>query len=144
MKALVVGTLKLALSLCVIALAFVFSFRVMNAMMVYDGAQVLIDDAYVCPVERTPEEVCLVRGSLGHELWSGDAIITAGEKAYIIPREMVRGTVFQQRTVRYEPFGQVVSAVIGFAILVAGGFLALWVGSAGFVPSMKRLMLRRG
>jgi len=144
MKVLVFGTLKLALSLCVLTLAFIIAFQTMNAMMVYDSVQVLIDDAYSCPVDRTPEEVCLVRGSLGHELWSGDAIITANKKEYIIPREVVLETVFQQHTVRYEPLGQVWSAAIGFIILTAGGFLALCVGSANFIPAIKRFKPKLG
>jgi len=138
-KSIAVGLVKFSLSLCVIALAFVGAFRAMNSMMVYDGAQVLIDDVYPCPATRTDEGVCLISGSLGHELWSGNATITTASGAtYSVPANFVRGTFFESRAVRYEPFGKVVSAAIGFAILVGGSFLALAILSPAFRRRVRR------
>lgn len=139
MKSLLVGLLKFSLSLCVIGLAFVGAFRTMNAMMVYDGAKVLIDDAYPCPAPRTDEGVCLISGSLGHELWSGNAtIVTASGPAYSVPANFVRGTFFEARTVRYEPFGKALSAAIGLTILVGGSFLALAIFGPVFPRRVRR------
>jgi hypothetical protein len=124
MKAVFMGLVRFAVAMCVLAWAFVAAFRVMGSMMIYDDAQMLLGEP--CPVQRTEENVCLVRGSLGHTLVTGDAQIKLQDgTTLIVPAASVRSTMFEQSAVRYEPFGKVFSGILGFGVLVLGGFAAL-------------------
>ena len=123
---------RFATSCFVIVLTLMAVVRVVSAMMVYDNARILLVEP--CPIYRPVEGGCVVNGSIGHALVTGDAEITLkdGEKL-VVPDASVRSIVYAQQNVRFEPFGKIICGVIGFGILLFGGLVAFSV--MGYRPA---------
>lgn len=116
--------IRFVTSCFVIVLTLMAVVRVASAMMVYDDAKILL--AEPCPVHRPIGGGCVVNGSIGHALVTGDAEIVLKDGAkLVVPDASVRSIVYTQQNVRYEPFGKMFCGAVGFGILLFGGVVAL-------------------
>lgn len=97
----------------------------MNAMLVHDDARIVLS-TQACPVKLDADGVCVVSGSLSHELMTGDAQIGLKDGSVVtVPTASVRSAMWSGDSGRYEPFGKIGAMAIGLAILFAGAFFAI-------------------
>lgn len=131
------------LSLCVLMFALVASLRVMNAMLVHDDARIVLS-TQACPIKLDADGVCVVSGSLSHELLTGDAQIGLKDGSVVmVPTESVRSAMWNGDNSHYEPFGKIGAMAIGLAILFAGVVFAIGSQLVDFKRARDKLNLAR-
>ena len=89
-------------------------------MLIHDNARIVIS-GQACPVKLDADGMCVVAGSLSHELWTGAAQITLADGAMLtVQTENVSAASWMGDNSRYEPFGKFGAIAIVIFILIAG------------------------
>lgn len=115
----------------VMAFSLQCSFRVMNAMLVHDDANVMLSPD-ICPVQKDADGNCMIVGDLTHNL-AGDAEIRLNNgSVLVISRERVLATSYRGDSSHYEPFGSAGAFIIGGMILVAGAAIGFGLPTMRF------------
>lgn len=107
------------------ALLVMVLFHTMGAMLVYENSTILLRSP-ACPlsIEMSEGGTCRVHGSVSRSFMTSEVVITLDDKSTLwIDRKDLLGYSHPEGGVRYEPFGKAGAMMVGFFILLVGGWL---------------------